>query len=360
MIHSKIRIAFFDTKPYDRFFFDEANREARFGFDIQYYETRLTAASARIAEGAKVVCAFVNDNLDAEAIRILHDLGVELIAMRCAGYNNVNLAEAYGKLRVVRVPEYSPHAVAEYTLGLLLTLNRNLHRAYCRVRENNFSINGFLGFDLYGKTIGVVGTGKIGRTFAELLQGFGMRILAYDLYPNTELAERLHLEYVPLDVLFRESDIISLHCPLTPDNRYMINKESIATMKPGVFILNTSRGALIDTQALIKGLKKKQIGGAGLDVYEEETDYFFEDRSDSAIDDDVLARLMTFPNVLITSHQAFFTREAERNIAKITLDNVLDYFYKRPLANEICRDCDGKRSCPGKPNGSSCKHSGNA
>ena len=270
MIHSKIKIAFFDTKPYDRRFFEAVNKEARFGFDIQFYETRLTPASARIAEGAKVVCAFVNDNLCAETIRILHELGVELIAMRCAGYNNVNLAEAFGRLRVVRVPEYSPHAVAEYTIGLLLTLNRNLHRAYCRVRENNFSINGFIGFDLFGKTIGIVGTGKIGRTFAELLQGFGMKILAYDLYPNKAEAERLNMEYVPLEELFRRSDIISLHCPLTPENRHMINKESIAMMKPGVFILNTSRGALIDAAALIKGLKKKQIGGAGLDVYEEE------------------------------------------------------------------------------------------
>ncbi|MDY5695784.1 MAG: NAD(P)-dependent oxidoreductase, partial [Victivallales bacterium] len=216
MIHSKIKIAFFDTKPYDRRFFDEANQNARFGFDIRYYETRLAPASAKIAEGAQVVCAFVNDDLSAETIRTLHDVGVELVAMRCAGYNNVNLTEAHGKLRVVRVPEYSPHAVAEYTLALLLTLNRNLHRAYCRVRENNFSINGFIGFDVYGKTVGIIGTGKIGRTFAELLQGFGVKILAYDLYPNEAEAKRLNIEYVPLEELFRRSDIISLHCPLTP------------------------------------------------------------------------------------------------------------------------------------------------
>lgn len=348
MIHSKIKIAFFDTKPYDRRFFDEANQNARFGFDIRYYETRLAPASAKIAEGAQVVCAFVNDDLSAETIRTLHDVGVELVAMRCAGYNNVNLTEAHGKLRVVRVPEYSPHAVAEYTLALLLTLNRNLHRAYCRVRENNFSINGFIGFDVYGKTVGIIGTGKIGRTFAELLQGFGVKILAYDLYPNEAEAKRLNIEYVPLEELFRRSDIISLHCPLTPENRHLINRETIAMMKPGVFLLNTSRGGLIDAAALIKGLKKKLIGAAGLDVYEEETEYFFEDRSDSAIDDDILARLMTFPNVLITSHQAFFTKEAENNIARTTLDNILDYFYKRPLANEICRDCDGHLSCPAK------------
>ncbi len=354
MKHSKIKVAFFDTKPYDRKFFEAANQNSKYGFDIRFYETRLTPASAAIAEDAQVVCAFVNDDISAETIKKLHENGVQLIAMRCAGYNNVNLSAALDKIRVVRVPEYSPYAVAEYTMGLLLTLNRNLHRAYCRVRENNFSINGFLGFDLHGKTIGLVGTGKIGLTFAELLQGFGVRILAYDLYPKEEQAQRLRMEYVSLEELFRQSDVISLHCPLTPENRHMINKKTIALMKPGVFILNTSRGALIDAAALIKGLKKKKIGGAGLDVYEEETDYFFEDRSDAAIDDDVLARLLTFPNVIVTSHQAFFTREAETNIAEITLSNIRDFVRGRELVNEICYHCDGKRSCPGKHNGASC------
>lgn len=356
MKNSKIRIAFFDTKPYDRRFFEEANRNPKFGFDIEFYETRLTPASAAIARGAQVVCAFVNDDLSAETVKKLHEYGVKLIAMRCAGYNNVNLPAALDRIRVVRVPEYSPYAVAEYTMGLLLTLNRNLHRAYCRVRENNFSINGFIGFDLHGKTVGVVGTGKIGMTFVEVLQGFGVKILAYDLYPKEEEAKRLNMEYVSLEELFKRSDVISLHCPLTPENRHMINKETIALMKPGVFILNTSRGALIDAPALIKGLKKKKIGGAGLDVYEEETEYFFEDRSDAAIDDDVLARLLTFPNVIVTSHQAFFTKEAETNIANITLNNIRDFFNRKNLVNEICCKCDGKRSCPGKHNGEVCKH----
>ncbi len=355
MKHSKIKVAFFDTKPYDRQFFEAANRDPQYGFDIRFYETRLTPASAAIADGSEVVCAFVNDDLSEKTIRKLHEEGVKLIAMRCAGYNNVNLAAALGKLRVVRVPEYSPHAVAEYTMGLLLTLNRNLHRAYCRVRENNFSINGFLGFDLCGKTIGVVGTGKIGLTFVEILQGFGVKILAYDLFPKQEEAKRLHMEYVPLEELFRRSDVISLHCPLTPENRHMIDKKSIALMKPGVFLLNTSRGALIDAPALIQGLKKKKIGAAGLDVYEEETDYFFEDKSDAAIDDDVLARLLTFPNVIVTSHQAFFTREAETSIAEVTLRNIRDFFQGKELVNEICHLCDGKRSCPGKSNGTPCR-----
>lgn len=355
MKHSKIKVAFFDTKPYDRKFFEAANRNSKYGFDIRFYESRLTPVSAAIAADAQVVCAFVNDDISAETIKKLHENGVKLIAMRCAGYNNVNLSAALDKICVVRVPEYSPYAVAEYTMGLLLTLNRNLHRAYCRVRENNFSINGFLGFDLHGKTVGVVGTGKIGMTFAEILQGFGVRILAYDLYPKKEEAERLRMEYVSLEELFRSSDVISLHCPLTPENKHMINKKTIALMKPGVFILNTSRGALIDAPALIKGLKKEKIGGAGLDVYEEETDYFFEDRSDAAIDDDVLARLLTFPNVIVTSHQAFFTREAGSNIAETTLSNIRDFFRGKELVNEICYRCDGKRSCPGKHNGASCR-----
>ena len=259
--------------------------------------------------------------------------------MRCAGFNNVDLGVACKRLDVVRVPKYSPYAVAEYTVGLLLCLNRCLHRAFCRIRENNFSINGFLGFDVHGKTVGIIGTGKIGQTFAEVLQGFGVKILAHDPYPNEKAAKELHMEYVPLERLYRESDIISLHCPLTPENMYLINPESIAMMKKGVIILNTSRGKLVDTQALIDALKEGRVGGAGLDVYEEEADYFFEDRSDKAIADDVLARLMTFPNVLVTSHQAFFTKEAMNNIAEITMDNIRDFAEGKPLENGICRDC---------------------
>ena len=354
MKKEKARVAFFDTKPYDREFFDAANR--KFGFDITYFETRLHPASARMAAGFDAVCAFVNDDLSKDTIEVLHEEGVEAIAMRCAGYNNVDLAAAFGRIMVMRVPGYSPYAVAEYTLGMLLTLNRSLHRAYNRVRDNNFSINGFLGFDLRGKTFGIIGTGKIGRVFAELLQGFGVRILGYDMYPSQEAAEKLHIEYVPLETLYRESDVISLHCPLTPENVYMINAESIAQMKDGVYIINTSRGKLIDTAALNAGLKSRKIGGAGLDVYEEESEYFFEDRSNAAINDDVLARLFTFPNVLVTSHQAFFTREALTNIADVTLSNLKAFFDGGELVNCICMECDGTRQCPGKaPDAPPCK-----
>lgn len=336
-MNRNVKIAFFDTKPYDRLSFD--SMKDRYGFEIDYFESRLTPVSAKLAEGHEVVCAFVNDDISAATVEQLIQCGVKLIAMRCAGFNNVDLAAACHRLDVVRVPKYSPYAVAEYTLGLLLCLNRCLHRAFCRIRENNFSINGFLGFDVHGKTVGIIGTGKIGQTFAEVLQGFGVRILAYDPYPNEKTAAEYHMEYVELEQLYRESDIISLHCPLTPENRYLINPESIAMMKRGVIILNTSRGKLVDTQALIDALKTGQVGGAGLDVYEEEADYFFEDRSDKAIADDVLARLMTFPNVLVTSHQAFFTKEAMTNIAEITLDNIRDFSEGKPLKNGICADC---------------------
>lgn len=342
----KIRIAFYDTKPYDRESFEVINKD--YGFTIDFFESRLNPVSARLAEGHDVVCAFVNDDLGRETIEELIRQKVKLIAMRCAGFNNVDLEAACGKLEVVRVPKYSPYAVAEYTLGMLLCLNRCLHRAFCRIRENNFSINGFLGFDLHGKTIGIIGTGKIGMTFAEVLQGFGVRILACDPYPNRDTAATLHMEYVSLDVLYRESDIISLHCPLTPENLHLINAGSIGMMKKGVIILNTSRGKLVDTKALIKALKQGKVGGAGLDVYEEEADYFFEDRSGKAIDDDVLARLLTFPNVLVTSHQAFFTREAMENIAEITLGNIRDFAAGETLRNSICRDCRKDPGCKDK------------
>lgn len=338
-----LKIAFFDTKPYDRKSFESLN--ADFGFEISYHEAKLGPDTVSVADGADAVCAFVNDNLGAETIEGLVKRGIRLIAMRCAGYNNVDLPAASGRIDVVRVPEYSPHAVAEYSLGLLLCLNRSLHRAFCRVRENNFSINGFLGFDLHGKTVGIIGTGKIGRAFAGVLQGFGVRILAYDVYPNAEAAKTLHMEYVDLETLYRESDVISLHCPLTPDNLHMINASSLAMMKHGVMLINTSRGKLIDSSALINALKTGQVGSAGLDVYEEETDYFFEDRSDAAIQDDILARLMTFPNVLITSHQAFFTHEAIRNIAETTLGNIRMYFESGDMPNGICNHCSGGK-CP--------------
>lgn len=331
MSRSDIHVAFFDTKPYDRKFFSEANTQEKFGFSLEFYETRLTRRSVRIAEGADAVCAFVNDDLSAETIQRLAEMRVKLIAMRCAGYNNVALDAARElEIPVMRVPEYSPFAVAEYTLGLLLTLDRQIHRAYNRVRENNFSLNGLLGFDIHGKTVGIIGTGRIGLRFAHLLQGFGVRILAYDLHPNAQAAEELRLEYVPLETLFAESDILSLHCPLTPENRYLINASALARMKDGVVILNTSRGALIQTSDLIEALKSGKVSRAALDVYEEETDYFFEDRSGRAIADDVLARLMTFPSVIVTSHQAFFTREALRNIAETTLENIRSFFESSP------------------------------
>jgi len=340
-----IKIAFFDTKPYDRLSFSAVNKA--FGFDIAYHEARLMPDTARIAQGADVVCAFVNDDLSAATLNILCENKVKLIALRCAGYNNIDLPAAAGRIKVVRVPEYSPFAVAEYTLSLLLCLNRCLHRAFCRVRENNFSINGFLGFDVHGKTVGIVGTGKIGRTFAGLLQGFGVKILAYDPFPHPEAA-KLNMQYVSLDQLYAESDIISLHCPLTPENKYMINHQSIQRMKDGVMLVNTSRGGLIHTQSLIDALKTGKIGSAGLDVYEEETEYFFEDLSGSAIKDDVLARLLTFPNVLITSHQAFFTREAINNIATTTLQNIKSFWADGSLPNGICEKCSAGK-CPSCP-----------
>ncbi len=342
-MQDKIRIAFFDTKPYDRLSFDAIKE--RYHVEIVYFETRLTPASAKLAEGFDAVCAFVNDDLCAETIHTLEALNVRLIAMRCAGFNNVDLAAACHRMKVVRVPKYSPYAVAEYTIGLLLCLNRHLHRAFCRIRENNFSINGFMGFDLHGKTFGIIGTGKIGLTFAQILGGFGVRILASDPFPNEKAAAELKMEYVPFETLYRESDVISLHCPLTPENHHMICSDTIGQMKTGVFILNTSRGKLIDTSDLIEALKSGKVGGAGLDVYEEEADYFFEDRSDRWINDDVLARLMTFPNVLITSHQAFFTREAVNNIAEITMDNIRDFQEGRELVNDVCFHCDGTKPC---------------
>ncbi len=347
------KIAFFDTKPYDRAFFTVSN--ANFGFDLTFFEAKLRPRTAALAAGFDAVCAFVNDELDESVMDALAKSGIQLIAMRCAGYNNVNLKAACERgITVVRVPQYSPYSVAEYALGVLMTLNRKIHRAYNRVREGNFSINGLMGFDLRGKTVGIIGTGRIGRVFAEILQGFGVKILAYDLFPNEAAAAELHMQYVSLPELFAQSDIVSLHCPLTPENVHLVDQKAIDQMKTGVVLLNTSRGKLIDSNALISGLKSGKIGGAGLDVYEEETNYFFEDLSDRAVLDDALARLMTFPNVIITSHQAFFTREAEANIAETTLGNCMAFAEKKPLENAICFHCDGTKNCPGKKRGERC------
>jgi len=353
MKYQDFRIAVFDSKSYDQKFLEEAN--ADYGFPLTFFEAKLRRQTVPLTAGFQAVCAFVNDELDEAVIQALHETGVRLIAMRCAGYNNVNLKAACDKcIPVVRVPQYSPYAVAEYTLGLLITLNRKIHQAYNRVRVGNFALNGLMGFDLRGRTIGIIGTGRIGRTFAGLLQGFGMKILASDPCPDPAAAEELHLEYVPLEQLFRESDVISLHCPLTPENTHLINASAIAQMRDGVILLNTSRGKLIDSAALVEGLKSGRIGAAGLDVYEEETDYFFEDRSDKVVQDDTLARLTTFNNVIITSHQAFFTREAERNIARTTMASFAAFSDGKTLENSICLNCGGMKNCPGKVPGERC------
>lgn len=315
-----MKILVYSTKPYDRRFLDKAN--ASHGHEIDYLETALSEPTAALATGYDAVCVFVNDQIGAETIRLLADGGVRAIALRCAGFNNVDLdATREASITVVRVPAYSPHAVAEHTAGLLLALNRNLHRAYGRVRDGNFALGGLMGFDLVGRTVGVVGTGKIGEIFGRIMAGFGCRVLAYDPEPN-QACRDLGMEYVDLPSLLAQSDILSLHCPLTPDTHHLIDETSLSQMKRGVMILNTSRGAVVDTRAVIDGLKSGQVGHLGLDVYEEEGDYFFRDLSDHAIPDDTLARLLTFPNVLITGHQAFFTHEALTSIAETTLANL--------------------------------------
>jgi len=328
-----VKITFFGTKPYDRIWFEPLGKE--YGVEIHFVESRLNWETAVLAKGCEGVCIFVNDTADKKAIDVLCDLGVKVIFLRCAGFNNVDLKAAKGRINVLRVPSYSPDAVAEYAIGLLLSVNRYIHRAYVRTREFNMNIHGLMGTDLCYKTAGVIGTGKIGQSMIRLLKGFQMRVLAYDVYPN----EELDVEYVPLKELFSKSDVISLHCPLTPDTRYIISEESLQCMKQGVYILNTSRGALIDTKALLKALKEPgKIGGVGLDVYEEEDGIFYEDRSNDIMEDDMLARLMTFPNVLVTSHQGYFTTEAMQAIAIVTLENAYQYMNHMELMNEVTCD----------------------
>ena len=327
------KIAFFGAKPYDIASFDKVNE--KYNYDIRYYKGHLNPNNVVLTQDTDAVCIFVNDTADAAVIDAMVDNGVKLLALRCAGFNNVDLKAAKGKLPVVRVPAYSPYAVAEYSLALMLSLNRKIHRAYWRTRDGNFSLNGLMGFDMHGKTLGIIGTGKIAKILIRLLKGFGMRILAYDLYPDMKFAGEEGISYVSLDELYRESDIISLHCPLTDQTKYMIDKDSIDKMKEGVMIINTGRGLLINTNDLIEGLKEKKIAAAGLDVYEEEGEYFYEDKSDKIIDDDVLARLLSFNNVIVTSHQAFFTKEALHNIAETTLQNIEDFRCHRPLVNEV-------------------------
>lgn len=328
-----MKIAFFNTKRYDERSFIEINRD--YGHELTFFESRLTPDTASLASGFPAVCVFINDEVGEETLRAIAATGTKLIALRCAGFNNVNLevANALG-ITVVRVPAYSPYAVAEHAVGLIMTLNRKLYRAYNRVRDDNFSLDGLLGFDLHGKTVGVVGTGKIGQCFAQIMNGFGCKLLAYDVRPNPA-CEHLGVEYVELPMLLTRSDIISLHCPLLPSTHHLINKESVKHLKPGMMLINTSRGGLIDTQAVIEAIKFGRIGYVGIDVYEREEELFFEDLSDTVIQDDTFQLLQSFSNVVITAHQAFFTKEALHNIAKTTLSNVSDLEKGHQCDNQV-------------------------
>ena len=334
-----MKTAFFDCKPYDREAF-ESCPEAQ-GIEFRFFDTKLSENTAALADGCGSVCVFVNDDINENVINRLYDMGVRLIALRCAGYNNVDLKSAFGKIHVVRVPAYSPYAVAEHAMALLLTSIRRIHKAFIRTRDHNFSLSGMTGFELHGKTVGVIGTGKIGRIFIDICRGFGMDIIAYDKFPS----EINGVENVALEELFRRSDIISLHCPLTDESKHMINADSIRLMKKGVVIINTSRGALIDTEALVEGIKERKIGAACLDVYEEESDIFFEDYSGHIINDDTLARLISMPNVIVTSHQAFLTSEALGNIAQTTCLNIKQFFESGSCENELCYHCENIESC---------------
>jgi D-lactate dehydrogenase len=328
-----MKIAVFSTKSYDRLFLEAANK--KYNHELVFFDAHLGRATAALAKGFPAVCVFVNDQLDAATFDVLAQGGTQLVALRCAGFNNVDLKAAAEKgIPVVRVPSYSPHSIAEHTLALLLTLNRKVHRAYNRVREGNFALDGLLGFDIHGLTVGIIGTGKIGLEVAKIMHGFGCPTIAYDMYPQPN-PEELGIRYVTLDELFAQSDIITLHCPLTPETRHIIGEKSIEKMKTGVVLLNTGRGALVDTPAVLEGLKSGKIGYLGLDVYEEEGDLFFEDLSNVVLMDDVFARLLTFPNVVITGHQAFFTSNALEDIVDTTLANVRDIEQSGKCANQI-------------------------
>ena len=335
-----MKVAFFDTKPYDVPGFTKYAQDA--GIEIKFLETKLNEDTASLANGFDCVCIFVNDVANAAVVEKLYEGGVRMIALRCAGFNNVDTRACFGKIHVFRVPAYSPYAVAEHAMALLLGVNRHIHKAYLRTREFNFSLNGLTGFDLYGKTVGVIGTGKIGRIFADICKGFGMKVLAYDKFPNPASG----LEYVELPEIFAKSDVISLHCPLTEETHHLINDEAVEQMKKGVVIINTSRGALIDTDALINGIKVEIIGGACLDVYEEEADLFYEDMSGHIVQDDKLVRLMAMPNVIVTSHQAFLTQEALDNIANTTVSNMRKFASGEPSPEtEVCYHCSRKDDC---------------
>jgi D-lactate dehydrogenase len=326
-----MKIAFFSTQKYDKDFFLKEND--RFNFDLVFFEVHLKQETLELAKGYEAICVFVNDKIDQPILKELHKNGTKLIALRCAGFNNIDIkaAQEIG-ITVMRVPAYSPYAVAEHTLALILTLNRKIHKAYNRVRESNFSLDGLLGFDLYGKKAGIIGTGKIGKLVAKILSGFGCEVLLYDPFPDDHLE---YGKYYDLKTLLNDSDIISIHCPLNDKTKHLINKESIALMKDGVMIINTSRGAIINTKDAIQGLKSCKIGYLGLDVYEEEEKFFFEDHSETIIQDDILMRLISFPNVIVTAHQAFFTQNAMRNIAVTTLKNIKDFEENKELNNLV-------------------------
>ncbi len=332
-----MKIALFDVKPYDKEFFEKWNK--KYKANITYFEERLSINNVILTKYFDVVCVFVNDDVDEKIMAVLSKNGVRAIALRCAGYNNVDLkaAKKYG-IKVFRVPGYSPYAVAEHALALIMTLNRKIHKAYNRTRDGNFTLNGLLGTDLHGKTAGIIGTGRIAKILIGILKGLGMNILGYDKFPDEKASKELGFAYTTLDELYEKSDVISLHCPLTPETEYLINYKSISKMKDGVMIINTGRGKLIDTSMLIEGLKDRKIGAAGLDVYEEEESYFFEDDSSSILQDDVLARLLTFNNVIVTSHQAFFTREALDGIVETTFNNILEFYKKDTLSYEVYYD----------------------
>ena len=321
------KIAFFDSKKYDVASFNKINKK----YKIVYFEDKLTIDTVVLAKGYDAVCVFVNDDINSDVIDALVSYGIKALVLRCAGYNNVDLKHAQGKLKVLRVPAYSPYAVAEHAMALLLSLNRKIHKAYLRTREFNFNIVGFTGFDLYGKTVGVIGTGKIGAAFISICKGFGMNVIAFDPYPNLSL----DIKYVSLDELYKESNIISLHCPLTKETKHIINSDAIGKMKNNVVIINTSRGALIDSKALLDALKNRKVMASGLDVYEEEAELFFEDNSNEIIQDETLALLISLPNVIITSHQGYLTEEALDNISLVTLENLDAFFDKKELINEV-------------------------
>ncbi|MBO7424013.1 MAG: 2-hydroxyacid dehydrogenase [Oscillospiraceae bacterium] len=335
-----MKVAFYDAKAYDRPSFEYYGGQQDMQF--RFLETKLNEDTADLARGCNAVCVFVNDTVNAAVIDKLYEYGVKIVALRSAGYNNVDIRHAFGKVHVVHVPAYSPYAVAEHAMALLLTSVRRIHKAYNRTREFNFSLSGLTGFDLHGKTVGVIGTGKIGRIFIDICQGFGMKVIAYDLFP----AKDSGIDYVPLDELLERSDIISLHCPLTDETRHMIDTPAIEKMKKGVVLVNTSRGGLIDAEALLDGIKARKIGAACLDVYEEEADMFFEDRSGHIMDDELLSRLISMPNVIVTSHQAFLTEEALNNIAETTVNNILSCFRNDGICdNELCYRCDNIEQC---------------